>query len=503
MSEGGGPIEPPLRLFNTLSREKEFVVPQGTTLDELRVNGHGTNSPPILLYTCGPTVYDVVHLGNLRAFCFYDVLHRSLEWLGYRVRHVMNITDVDDKTIRESRAEGVSLRSFTDHHTDLFLQDMNALHVLEPDELPRATDAIDAMVRLVERLLRAGVAYRGEDGSVYFKIAAFPGYGALSRLDERTLRAGAGGRVAADEYDKDDVVDFALWKAWSEADGDVYWDTPLGRGRPGWHLECSALAMTHLAESIDIHAGGVDLIFPHHENEIAQSEAASGVPFARWWVHNEHLLVGGEKMSKSRGNFFTFRQLQEVAGASGRELRYALIADAHYRKQLNLQVSFAGEGAERRPVRFDAILKARESLRRLDDFRRSLRARGGSGAPPTGPELLAQVAGEIRAAIADDLNVPKAVGKLFELVREVNKLPDFGLEFADQVTGLLDDLDRVFGFLAVEEGGLTVEERDLFDRWVAARAARDWDLADRLRAGLSERGLAVQARKGSSTWKRI
>ena len=309
--------------------------------------------------------------------------------------------------------------------------------------------------------------------------------------------------MSADEYEKEDVVDFALWKAWTEADGDVYWDTSLGRGRPGWHLECSALAMTHLAESIDIHAGGVDLIFPHHENEIAQSEAANGAPFSRSWAHNEHLLVGGEKMSKSRGNFFTFQQLREAAGATGRELRYALIADAHYRKQLNLQVSFEGEGDKRKPVRFDAITKARESLRRLDDFRRSLRTRGGFGIPPGGPELLTRVANEIRESISDDLNVPRAVGKLFELVREVNKLPDFGLEFGDEVSALLDDIDQVFGFLAFEEAGLSREERDLFDRWVAARDEKDWQRADQLKAELAECGLAVQARKGASTWTRI
>jgi len=480
---------PPLALYNTLTREKEPVAKRG--------------HDPIQLYTCGPTVYNLVHIGNLRAFVFYDLLRRGLEWLGYPVKHVMNITDVDDKTIRGARSEGVSLEAFTRRYTALFLADMDSLNIRRADVLPPATEAIQEMVDLVERLLENGSAYQSDDGSVYFKISAFSRYGALSRLDERTLRAGAGGRVAADEYDKESVQDFALWKAWSEADGDVFWETSLGKGRPGWHLECSVLAMTHLSESIDIHAGGVDLVFPHHENEIAQSEAASGKPFSRMWAHNEHLLVGGQKMSKSLNNFFTFAQLRELAGATGREVRYALIADAHYRKQLNLQVSYEGEGEARKPVRFDSIEKARESLHRLDAFRRSLTARGGAGAPEGGAELLKRVRDEIEAAIADDLNVPRAVGKLFELVREVNKLPDFDADFGQQVLALLDDVDAVLGFLRPEEAGLDAEERDLFERWVTARAEKDWGAADALRDQLEERGIAVQARKGESTWARL
>ena len=493
----------PLHLYNSLTRKKEFVVPEGATEPELREYGHRPQWREILLYTCGPTVYDSVHVGNLRAFTFYDVLRRSLEWLGYRVHHVMNLTDVDDKTIRDSRVAGVALSEFTQQHTEQFRRDMAELKVLEAHALPPATSAIDAMVTLVETLLRKGVAYRGEDGSVYFKISAFPSYGALSRLDQRTLLEGAGGRVAADEYGKDAVQDFALWKAWTPEDGDVCWDTALGRGRPGWHLECSALAMAHLGESIDIHAGGIDLAFPHHENEIAQSEAATGKRFSRFWAHNEHLLVGGQKMSKSLNNFFTYAQLVDVAGASGREVRYALIADAHYRKQMNLQVSYEGEGESRRPVRFDAIEKARESLKRLDEFRRSLGRRGGQSAPEGGKALLERSSAEFRNAIADDLNVPKAVGKLFEMVREVNKLPAFGPEFGAEVRALLDDADCVLGFGSPEEAGLGEKEQQMFDRWVAARDAKDWKKADSIRAQLFERGIQVQARKGESTWTRI
>jgi len=479
---------PSLTLHNTLARDKE-TLPPPEEAGELK------------LYTCGPTVYNLVHVGNLRAFVFYDLLRRGLEWLGYRVRHVMNITDVDDKTIRGSRAEGVSLREFTTRYTEAFLGDMQALRILEPHALPRATDAIDAMVTMVQALLDKGVAYRSEDGSIYFKIDAFGAYGRLSRLDERTLRTGAGGRVAADEYDKESAHDFALWKAWSEEDGDVFWETPLGKGRPGWHLECSALAMEHLGPSIDIHAGGVDLVFPHHENEIAQSEAASGQPFARYWVHNAHLLVGGQKMAKSLGNFFTFAQLRELAQASGREVRYALLS-AHYRKQLNLQVTFEGEGEERRPVRFDSVDAAREALRRLDDFRAALGA-GGGEAPPGGAALLEGARADIAAAIADDLNVPQALGRLFELVKEVNKLAPFDVGFGRQVEAFLDDVDRVFGVLQPDVQGLDPEEQALFDGWKAAREAKDWAAADGLRDQLEARGVRVQARKGESTWSRV
>jgi cysteinyl-tRNA synthetase len=492
----------PLRLYNTLSRSREVVLPEGGSEAELRERGHLDARPPIRLYTCGPTVYDSVHVGNLRAFTFYDVLRRGLEWLGYRVHHVMNITDVDDKTIRGSREAGTPLSEFTRSHTEQFQRDMEELNVVAPHALLPATEAIDAMVELIETLLEKGAAYRSEDGSVYFSIAAFPAYGALSQLDERSLQAGAGGRVAADEYDKDNVQDFALWKAWSPEDGDVGWETPLGRGRPGWHIECSALAMAELGASIDIHAGGIDLAFPHHENEIAQSEAATGQTFSRFWAHNEHLQVGGQKMSKSLNNFFTYGELQSVAGATGREIRYALIADAHYRKQTNLQVTYEGEGSERRPVRFDAIEKARESLKRLDEFRRSLGRRGGKGAPDGGRETLARCAADMREAIADDLNVPRAIGRLFELVREVNKWPDFDASFGAEVEAVLDDIDCVLGFGPPPVLGLSDDEQALFDRWVAERAAQNWDGADEVRAQLIERGISVQARKGESTWTR-
>ena len=476
-----------LHLHDTLAREKRPF---------------GPPDHPIRMYTCGPTVYDRVHVGNLRAFLFYDLLRRSLEWLGYEVRHVMNLTDVDDKTIRGSRREGVPLREFTERYTRTFLDDCAALRILRPHVMPRATDAIPEMIALTERLLAAGVAYRSDDGSVYFKIAAFPGYGKLSHLDARTLQAGAGGRVAQDEYDKESAHDFALWKAWSEDDGDVAWDAPFGRGRPGWHLECSALAFKHLGEALDVHAGGVDLVFPHHENEIAQSEAASGCTFARFWLHNEHLLVGGQKMSKSLKNFYTLGDLVTLGQATPREVRYALIA-AHYRSPSNLAVTYEGEGEARRPVRFDSLVDARGALKRLDAFRRDLRARATGQASSDGAhERLARARTAFRDAIEDDLNVPRALAALFELVADVNRLGTWDVEFAAAVEAFWDDADRVLGVLAPEADALSPEEQALFERWQAARTAKDWAGADAVKAELTARGITVQARKDGATWTR-
>ena len=481
------PAAPPLlRLYDTLSREKHPVLPVAREL---------------LVYTCGPTVYNRVHIGNLRAFLTYDLLRRALLWAGHRVRHVMNLTDVDDKTIRDSRKAGQDLRRFTQGWIDLFLADLDALHILRPHALPRATDAIDAMVRLVQTLQEKGVAYRSEDGSVWFKIAAFPAYGRLSHLDARTLEAGAGGRVAADEYEKDSVQDFALWKAWTPEDGDVFWETPLGKGRPGWHLECSALAMQHLGQELDIHAGGVDLVFPHHENEIAQSEAATGRRFARLWVHNEHLLVGGKKMSKSLKNFFTLEDLQRQAGATPREVRWALLLQAHYRSHLNFQVTYEGE----KIVRWDSLEAARGALRRLDDLRRALTAELQAPPPGSGAaaERVARARREVREAIADDLNVVRAVAALFELQNDLRGQP-LGAAAAGQALALLDEADRVLGVLAPEPvRGLDPAEEDLFQRWVAARASKDWTAADAVKQALASRGIGVRARKdGPAEWFR-
>ncbi|MEZ0227287.1 MAG: cysteine--tRNA ligase [Planctomycetota bacterium] len=494
-----------MKLWNTLTRKEEDLVP--------------LQAGKISLYTCGPTVYNRVHIGNLRAFLFYDLLRRSLEWQGLSVRHVMNITDVDDKTIKGSQEQKKSLHEFTTFYLDLFLKDLDALRIQRPTVMPRATDkdAIDKMVELVEKLVAKGAAYKAADGSYYFKISAFPSYGKLGHLDLSNLQAGAGGRVAADEYDKENVQDFALWKAWDQADGDVFWETRLGKGRPGWHLECSALAMRHLGETIDLHAGGVDLIFPHHENEIAQTEAATGKPFVKTWLHNEHLLIGGAKMSKRLKNFYTLGDLEQLAGARPREVRFALLK-VPYRQRLNFQVTYDADG---KAVRFDAIEEARGSLERLDNFRRGLRNRivhgAGKATSPQVEKLLAKSRDDFAAALADDLNTAKAFAAIFELVNDLNK-EDFDASFAKKVDAQLLDFDRVLAVLEVEEGALSTEEKKLLDEREAVRkeaaakkAAGDkpamkaaFARSDELRTELKKRGIELEDRPdGSTGWRRV
>jgi cysteinyl-tRNA synthetase len=473
-----------LRLWNTLTRREEEFAPQ--------------RPPEVLLYTCGPTVYDRVHIGNLRAFLFYDVLRRSLDFVGLRPKHVMNITDVDDKTIRRSREQKMSLRAFTEKYTDVFLQDLDALRVKRPDVLPRATDAVPEMVALVQRLQEKNVAYKAPDGSIYFRIDAFPEYGKLAHLDRSGLQAGAGGRVAADEYDKESVRDFALWKAWDAADGDVFWETPLGKGRPGWHLECSALAMRHLAESIDIHAGGVDLVFPHHENEIAQTEAATGRTFARLWAHNEHLLVAGQKMSKSLKNFYTLEDLKTIAKATPREVRYALIS-VHYRQRLNFQVTYDEQG---KPVRFDSIEQARGALERIDAFRRSLDEPKGGPVTAAAREALATARRDFAAGIEADLNISLALAALHGLIGALNK-ESFDKPFAAEVKAALAEFDRVLGVIEPEvAAGLSPEEAALIQEREDARKRKDWKRSDELRAVLKARGIEVEDKPGGQQWRR-
>ena len=335
-----------LKIFNTLSRRLESFEP--LTAGKVR------------MYTCGPTVYDYAHIGNFRAYLFEDLLRRYLQYSGYQVTQIMNLTDVDDKTIQGSQKAGLPLAEYTRHYKEAFFADIQALNIEAAEAYPAATEHIPEMIALIETLFKAGVAYRSEDGSVYFSIAKFPAYGRLAQLDLSELRPGA--RVAQDEYQKDNLADFALWKAWSPADGPVGWEAPWGRGRPGWHIECSAMSMKYLGPSFDLHTGGVDNIFPHHEDEIAQSEAATGQPFVKYWMHCAHLVVEGRKMSKSLGNFFTLRDLRE-RGYNGREIRYALLS-AHYRQTLNFS--------------FAALTAARAALQRLDEFQDRLAPLAGS-----------------------------------------------------------------------------------------------------------------------------
>jgi cysteinyl-tRNA synthetase len=439
------------------------------------------------VYSCGPTVYGPAHIGNFRSFLFADLLVRHLRWRGYTVRWVMNVTDIDDKIIKGAAAAGVPIGELTDRYLERFLADADTLRLTRPDVLPRATGHIEQIVALISTLLDGGHAYRTDDGSIFFRIASWPSYGRLARLDPEQLRVGE--RVEADEYAKDDVRDFALWKG--PKPGEPSWSTSIGEGRPGWHIECSAMSMTHLGPSFDIHTGGVDLIFPHHEDEIAQSEAATGQPFVRTWLHCAHLQSRGTKMAKSTGNIARVADLVD-AGVSPRALRYALIA-VHYRAGLNhSDASLAAAAAA--VDRLDALVLALESYQedRADDP--SLEAALGSARAAFGD------------ALDDDLNVSEALAALFELVRELNRrieVRSMSSADAGRALALLRDLDEVLGVLpdAVEE--LTADLRALLDARASARSARDWAAADRLRDELAGRGVAVEDTRDGQRWRRI
>ena len=463
-----------LRLTNTLTGRLEKFEPLEA--------GH------VRMYSCGPTVYGPAHVGNFRAFIFADLLRRYLAWSGYRVTWVMNVTDVDDKIIRGAAQQGVPISELASRYTSLFLEDMRALRITMPDVMPRATEHIPAMVELIQRLLAAGHAYRTEDGSIFFRIASWPSYGRLARLDPARQRVGE--RVEADEYGKDDVRDFALWKGPKE--GEPAWDTPIGRGRPGWHIECSAMSMAYLGPTFDIHTGGVDLIFPHHEDEFAQSEAATGQPFVRFWLHNAHLQMGGQKMAKREGNIERPADVY-ARGYSPRVLRYALLG-AHYRVPLE----FGEESLQ-------ASAAATERLSRILDALDAYRSETPDD--PSLPDLLGEARGRFIEALDDDLNVSAALAAVFDLVRELNRRIDerrLSSGDARRAAAGLRDLDRVLAVME-EDGqvGLTQEESALLEQRAAARAARDWAASDRLREELARRRIAVEDTRDGQRWRRI
>ncbi|HEY8901831.1 MAG TPA: cysteine--tRNA ligase [Chthoniobacterales bacterium] len=451
-----------LQFFNTLTRQVEPFAPR----EEGRVS----------LYTCGPTVYNYAHIGNFRAYAFEDLLQRHLEFRGYAVTRVMNLTDVDDKTIRGCRAAAVPLAEFTQPFKQAFFADLETLRIRKAHHFPEATAAnhIARMIAMIGTLIERGHAYRAEDGSVYFRIASFPAYGRLAHLNLDELRPGA--RVAADEYEKENIGDFALWKAWDEADGDVAWDSPWGRGRPGWHIECSAMATGILGPQIDIHCGGEDNIFPHHEAEIAQTECVTGEPFVRLWMHCKHLLVDNQKMSKSAGNFYTLRDLLEK-GRTGREVRYALLS-VKYREPLNFT--------------FEGLDAARSALARLDEWSRRLDEAAGPSAEPVDLDLEA-----FGTALDDDLNISAALGAVFEIIRETNKRLDAGTLTPGQARTLANWRDQVQTVLALEPkvAAIPPEVEALLAERAAARTAKNFAESDRLRDAIAALGWTVKDTK--------
>ena len=458
----------PLRLFNTYSREIEEFHP----LDSAgRV---------VKMYTCGPTVYDHAHIGNFRAYLFEDILHRHLELREFNVRRVMNITDVDDKTIQGSRNAGVPLKEFTSPFKEAFFEDLETLRIKQADFFPEATDPhqIAAMIEMIKLLIARDLAYQAEDKSVYFRINRFPAYGKLAHFDLSELRST--GRVRNDEYDKEHIGDFALWKAWTEEDGPVKWESPWGIGRPGWHIECSAMATQLLGDQLDIHCGGVDNIFPHHEAEIAQTEGCTGKRFVRYWVHCAHLMVEGQKMSKSLGNFYTLRDVL-AKGYTGREIRYALMR-VHYRAQLN----FTWDGME----------ESRQALSRIDNWLDRLRAKADQDKSATAD--LRQGSSEFEEALDDDLNISGALGCLFETIQETNRALDLDQLNSAAASSWLEWWERVNSVLALEEVKKASLPRDIADLAEArkqARLAKDWRKSDELRDRLADLGWEVRDTK--------
>jgi cysteinyl-tRNA synthetase len=461
-----------LRLHNTLTGADE----------ELRTIEEGV----VRLYTCGPTVYDYAHIGNFRTFVFQDLLRRYLVYRGFRVIHVMNITDVDDRIIQNAREQGMSLKDYTEKYTEAFFQDSRTLRIELPELMPRATAHIPEMVALIKRLEEKGFTYR-KDGSIYFSISRFEDYGKLSKADFSGIQPGA--RVDTDKYDKENARDFALWKAPKE--GEDFWETEIGPGRPGWHIECSAMSMKYLGETFDIHCGGADLVFPHHENEIAQSEAATGKPFVHYWLHPEFLIVEGEKMSKSLGNQFTLRDLL-AKGPAPEAIRYLLLS-VHYRRQLNFT--------------WDGIRQAEASLQRLEDFVLRMGEIADSSAP--GAEFAAEVAGarqRFTEAMDDDLNTSAALAVVYDFARWANQKVEKG-----QVTpgdaraagDFLRELDSVFAVLRERTGLVDAEILEMIEQRAAARKRHDFAESDRIRDYLLEKGIQLEDTRDATRWKRI
>ncbi len=451
-----------LKFYNTLTRCKEDFKP-------LKEN-------EVRMYSCGPTVYNYAHIGNFRCFAFVDILRRYLKYKGFKLKHVMNITDVDDKTIKGSRAEGKTLAEFTKFYTAEFIRDLKSLNIEIPETMPSATEEIEGMVQLVKKLLEKGYAYKSGDG-IYFSISKFKDYGKLACLNLEQLKAGASGRVKSDEYDKENAHDFVLWKFWDDDDGDVFWESELGKGRPGWHIECSVMSSKYLGQPFDIHTGGVDLIFPHHTNEIAQSEAAEGKKFANFWLHNEHLLVNSQKMSKSLGNFFTLRDLEQK-GYSMKAVRYELIS-AHYRQKLDF--------------REENLMKLPATLQKFYDFMAKLDEANAEKGAAEVPKLIGSAKEKFEIAMDDDLNISAALAAVFEFMTEVNKIMG-GLSRPDakKVRDLMLKFDSVLGVMEPEKVEIPQEITALADSRAEARKARNWAESDRLRDEIAKKGYIVE-----------
>jgi cysteinyl-tRNA synthetase len=463
-----------MKLYNTLTKQKDELKP---------LTGN-----KFTVYACGPTVYDHAHIGNLRTYVNVDILRRALKYLGFEVEEVMNITDIEDKIIKAANEQDVDYREITKNYEETFLNDLEKLNIEKPEHMPHATEEIDGMIKIIEKLLETDFAYKSEDGSVYFSISKFKDYGKLAHLDFSGLKEGA--RVSQDEYDKENAQDFVLWKA--KKDGEPSWPAPFGEGRPGWHIECSAMSMKYLGETVDIHAGAVDLIFPHHENEIAQSEAYTGKPFVKHWFHPEHLMINGKKMSKSLGNLYTIDEVCEKYNVEPLAFRM-LCLQSNYRDKLNFTD--------------DSILSAQNTLNNLRDFVIRMQQTSKEGEKTVVDKLIISSEEEFKKALKDDLNMPIALSVLFSFTREVNKYIAQGLTIqeAKEVLNLLFDFDKVLGLELAkvcattgnEEVDKLLAERDI------ARADKDWVGADKLRDDIKKLGFDVEDTPNGQTLRRL
>ena len=464
-----------LRFFNTLSRQIEEFQP----IEQGKVR----------LYICGPTVWNFAHIGNFRTFIFGDVLRRYLKFKGFEVLHVFNLTDIDDRIINEAKARGISIDEFTAPYIKAFWEDFDALGMERPEVTPRATHHIEEMIEIIAKLIDNGKAYES-DGSIYYRISAFPDYGKLSKINFSGNISGASERIDTDKYEKEDARDFALWKLVGPED-EPGWDAPFGRGRPGWHIECSAMSMKYLGETFDIHAGGMDLQFPHHENEIAQSEGATGKPFARYWIHSEFLKIDDTTMSKSKGNFFTFRDLREQ-GYSALAIRYLLLS-VPTRKQLNFT--------------FEGLQAAESTVERLRNFRRLVTdSHGEPGSDAASASIVATALSDFETAMDDDYNTAAALAAIHDMVREINtRLASGGLN-ADDRAAVLDAIakfDSVLGIFGEEETGMLDSDiEELIEERQEARRNRDFARSDEIRNELAARGILLEDSKEGVRWKR-
>jgi cysteinyl-tRNA synthetase len=466
-----------IKFFNTYSRSEEVFHPLGGN--------------EVKMYTCGPTVYNFAHIGNFRAYIFEDFLRRTLKYSGLKVIQVMNLTDVDDKTIRDSIAAKTPLDAYTKKFKDAFFRDLETLRVDKAEYYPEATKHIPEMIEIIKVLLEKGYAYVGDDKSVYYSVAKFADYGKLARIDMENQRPGV--RVKTDEYGKDSVADFALWKVWDENDGDVFWESPWGKGRPGWHIECSAMSMKYLGKTFDIHTGGIDNMFPHHEDELAQSEAANGCRFVNYWLHCEHLIVNGQKMSKSLGNFFTLSDIF-AKGFSGRELRWVLLG-THYRKKLNFTL--------------DACAQAKLVLQKFSDFFVRLHSVKNSGLEGDSADNIVLLAkASFTAAVQDDLNISEALASVFELQHEANKLIESGKMGATGAATVLDqfrDFDRIFAVFDLDSSLISdvpEEINRLVEERLTAKKSKNYARADEIRKELLAKGWIVEDTAGGSRVKK-